>query len=55
MEEGNEEHKKERGHWGQPPSYTSSHRVRSKEIYEDIDKGKSPDAKGGQDNLRKAG
>ena len=33
------------GHQGQPPSYTASHRERSKERYTEIEKDKSPEAK----------
>ena len=37
------------------PSYSVSHGERSKERYTEIEKDKSPEAKGSQDNLRKAG
>ena len=38
---------------GQPPSYTASHGIRIKEGYTEIEKHKSPEAKGSWNNLRK--
>ena len=44
--------KREEGIRGHPPSYTASHGERRKERYTEIEKDKSPEAKGRWDNLR---
>lgn len=36
---------------GHPPCYTASHKVRSKESYIEVEKGKSTEAEDRQDNL----
>ena len=57
IKEQKKKQEKEENSRGQSPSHSASHGVRVKVRYTEVRKGKSPEAKGSQDNvkLRKAG